>query len=240
MPGMKCARAIAVGVVILGAIGLGRAVALRGTQLPPAIRNGGGMRLMVAEENMQPTVRIVLPGQPDADRTITVIFPEHVTTKRIGSAEGEHLYLWQPGLQGTRPEWRETKQALSYEKDFEPGVHIVATATLEEDGVRFRYEFTNGSSVSYEMIYAVADRSMMYCRRSGRSVKRRRESRSTQKRLLQIGLAEVDGGGVVEGGEIGAQSLEQGGVGRGFSALGVEETIDGVGAGLSLDGFDDS
>jgi len=32
-----------------------------------------------------------------------------------------------------------------------------ATATLEEDGVRFRYQFDNRSKVAYEMIYAPTD-----------------------------------------------------------------------------------
>src|SRR5690349_9728496 len=34
---------------------------------------------------------------------------------------------------------------------------MVARATLEDDGVRFGYEFTNRSSVEYDMIYAVTD-----------------------------------------------------------------------------------
>jgi hypothetical protein len=36
-------------------------------------------------------------------------------------------------------------------------VHFVARATLEEDGVRFQYEFTNRSAAAYDMIYAVTD-----------------------------------------------------------------------------------
>jgi hypothetical protein len=37
---------------------------------------------------------------------------------------------------------QKTDHALEYERDFEPGVHMLATATLEEDEVRFRYELT--------------------------------------------------------------------------------------------------
>ena len=37
------------------------------------------------------------------------------------------------------------------------GIHMVARAPLENDGVRFAYEFTNRSKVDYDMIYAVTD-----------------------------------------------------------------------------------
>jgi len=46
---------------------------------------------------------------------------------------------------------------LQYEKDFQGGLHMLARATLEDDGVRFRYEFVNRSEISYEMIYAPTD-----------------------------------------------------------------------------------
>jgi hypothetical protein len=41
--------------------------------------------------------------------------------------------------------------------DFVDGLHMRATATLEEDGVRFRYQFDNRSKVAYQMIYAPTD-----------------------------------------------------------------------------------
>jgi hypothetical protein len=111
----------------------------------------------VAIENTQPVLRIILPGHPDNDRTIEVLFPEHVTARRKGSAEGEHLYVFQPGRRGERPVWQQVRQSLQYERDFKDGVHMLARATLEEDGVRFHYEFVNRSSATYEMIYAVTD-----------------------------------------------------------------------------------
>lgn len=131
--------------------------ALLGAQVPGGIQNAEGLRLLVADENRQPTLRIVLPGQPDTDRAIEVLFPEHVTARRQGAAEGEHLYLFQPGQQGALPDWQKAGQSLKYEKDFKSGVHMLARATLEDDGVRFHYEFQNRSSVAYEMIYAVTD-----------------------------------------------------------------------------------
>jgi len=127
------------------------------TLLPEPIRNSQGLRLIIAEENTQPALRIVLPGQPLSDRSIEIIFPEHVTARKAGSANAEQLYLFRPGMQGERPAWRRVGQSLQYEKELSGGVHFLAKATLEDDGVRFRYEFTNNSQASYDMIYAVTD-----------------------------------------------------------------------------------
>ena len=126
-------------------------------QLPTGIHNGTGLRLLIAPENNQPTLRILLPGSADTDRTITVLFPEHVTARRHGAAEAEHLYLFRSGGNGQRPAWQRVGNSLQYERDFEPGIHMVAQATLENDGVRFGYEFMNRSKVDYDMVYAVTD-----------------------------------------------------------------------------------
>ena len=113
------------------------------TQAPPAVQNASGMRLVVADENSYPTLRVVLPGHPDSDKTIEVIFPEHVTVRHVGDTEGKHLFLFQPGQHGDRPAWRQVGRSLQYEeKDFAGGLHMLATAMLEDDGVRFSYEFT--------------------------------------------------------------------------------------------------
>src|SRR5215831_7175979 len=66
----------------------------------PAVRNASGMRLLVASENTYPTLRVILPGRPDSDKTIEVIFPEHVTVRQSGETEGKHLLLFQLGQQG--------------------------------------------------------------------------------------------------------------------------------------------
>jgi hypothetical protein len=124
--------------------------------LPP-IRNSRGLSLLVADENVQPTLRVVLPGSADTDGAIEVIFPEHVSARMHGSTEAEHLYLFRPGRQGEHPSWREVKHSLEYERDFQKQIHFLARATLEEDGVRFHYEFTNHSDKRYDMIYAVTD-----------------------------------------------------------------------------------
>ena len=130
-------------------------VAVQG--LPPPIQNGTGLRLLVAAEDNQPSLHVALAGSADSGRTIYVLFPEHVTARRRGAQEAEHLYLFRAGRQGQRPRWRSIGNALQYERDFDPGIHMLARATLEEDGVRFSYEFVNRSKVDYDMIYAVTD-----------------------------------------------------------------------------------
>jgi len=126
-------------------------------QTPAAVQNASGTKLVVDSENTYPTLRIILPGRPDSDRAIEVIFPEHVTVRKSGDTEGKHLFLFQPCRQGDRPAWRQVGQSLQYEKDFEGGLHMLARATLEEDGVRLRYEFVNRSEAAYELIYAPTD-----------------------------------------------------------------------------------
>jgi hypothetical protein len=122
-----------------------------------SVRNGAGMQLMVAEENTQPTLRIVLPGRPSSDRSIQVIFPEHVTVRKRGDADARQLYLWRPGQVGERPMWRRSERSLEYERSLSDGVHVLARATLDEDGVRFHFRFRNQSEVTYDMIYAPID-----------------------------------------------------------------------------------
>ncbi|HEX9084558.1 MAG TPA: hypothetical protein VF836_07450, partial [Gemmatimonadaceae bacterium] len=90
-----------------------------------------------------------------SDREIEVVFPEHVTAVRQETTEAAQLYRWQPGVRGERPKWRRIPNALEYERDLPGRIHFLARATLEPDGVRFHYEFRNGSSVAYSMIYAV-------------------------------------------------------------------------------------
>src|SRR5437016_9929858 len=56
------------------------------------IRNVAGLRVLIANTE-NPALAVILPGYPDSDRSIDVIFPEHVTAKRRGNGEPEHLYL---------------------------------------------------------------------------------------------------------------------------------------------------
>src|SRR5438309_11364516 len=105
------------------------------------IRNAAGVKLSIAEEDTQPALAVVLPDIPGV--AIKVVFPEHVTVRRRGGSEGEQLYLYQPGKSGGRPVWRTAGQSLEYESDLKASVHLLARATLQEDGVLFHYELRN-------------------------------------------------------------------------------------------------
>jgi hypothetical protein len=120
------------------------------------IQNAGGLTLLVVPESPAPALRIVLPGHATTDRGIEVLFPEHVTAVRHGRTAGEQLYMFTAPT-GDRPAWRRAGRALEYERDLPGAVHLLARATLDEDGVRFHYEFSNRSGVAYDMIYAVTD-----------------------------------------------------------------------------------
>ena len=120
-----------------------------------------GIRLTVDEHNDLAAIRVLLPGQSDSDPGIFVLFPEHVTAREHGRVDSQQLYLFRPGRQSSRPAWRRSGHALEYQAEFPPGVRMVARATLEEDGVRYRYEFLNRSKIDYDMIQAVTDPRMV-------------------------------------------------------------------------------
>ena len=119
-----------------------------------AIRNAAGLQLLVATENTDPTLRITLPR---GAASFPVLFPEHVTSVKDGSNDGERLYMFSQGARGQRPQWRRVGSSLEYERDFPGDIHLLARATLEDDGVRLHYEFTNRSAVAYDNIYAPTD-----------------------------------------------------------------------------------
>jgi len=121
------------------------------------VRNAGGFQLLVVAENNQPTLRIVLPGRVTSDRSIEVLFPEHVTVVEHGNTAARQLYLFRPGQVGERPDWRRIGHSLEYQRDLQDGVHLLARATLERDGVLFHYEFSNSGKTAYDMILAVTD-----------------------------------------------------------------------------------
>jgi len=121
------------------------------------VRNSAGMQLKVVAENTYPTLRIVLPGHPISDRAIEIIFPEHVTVRPRGSTDAYQLYLFQPGQSGERPQWRRSERSLEYEKDFPGAGHMLARATLEEDGVRFHFRLSNKSDKTYDLMYVPID-----------------------------------------------------------------------------------
>jgi hypothetical protein len=126
-------------------------------QAPMSLVNSEGLQLSVSDDDTQPALRVALPGEP-AERTgFVILFPEHVTAKKKESTEAEHLYLFRPGRQGVAPVWKQAGHSFEYERDFSGGVHMLARATLQDDGVLFHYEFENRSDVDYAMFTAVTD-----------------------------------------------------------------------------------
>ena len=121
------------------------------------LRTTAGFQLLVVDSSVQPRLRIVLPGHPKSDSAIEVLFPEHVSAVKSGGNTVEHLYLGSSATAEDRPRWRRAGRSLEYERNLPHDVHLLARATLENDGVRFRYEFTNRSAIAYDMIYAVTD-----------------------------------------------------------------------------------
>src|SRR5262249_3147459 len=126
------------------------------TLTPATLHNKHGLQLLAVTDAVQPTVRVVLPGHAISDRSIQVLIPEHVTAVKHGSTNAEHLFLPGPG-RPERPAWRTAGRSLEYKLALPGDVDMVASAILEDDGVRFQYEFTNRSGISFDMIYAVTD-----------------------------------------------------------------------------------
>lgn len=120
-----------------------------------------GIHFQVVQEDTLPALKINLPGQPASDPGILVLFPEHVTAREHGKSDSEHLYVFRPGTQSSRPAWRRTGQSLEYDMELRGGVRLIARATLEGDGIRFHYDFSSQSKSDYDMIQAVTDPRMI-------------------------------------------------------------------------------
>jgi hypothetical protein len=125
-------------------------------QEPMSLANSEGLRLSISETDTQPALTIALPAESNRP-AIEILFPEHVTAKKNGNADAEHLYLFRPGLQGEKPRWKRSPDSFEYQREFSPGIHMLARATLQDDGVLFHYEFENRSDVDYTMITAITD-----------------------------------------------------------------------------------
>jgi len=117
-----------------------------------------GIRVEIADREA-PALRIAIAGRPASDPGILVIFPEHVTARRHGEAEARHLYLYRS--EGLHPLWRIRGRVLEYTAILGPGLTMTARATLENDGVRYHYQFSNRSRIDYDMMQAVTDPRMI-------------------------------------------------------------------------------
>ena len=81
------------------------------------IQNAAGLWLLVATDHTSPALRVILPGRPTSDRSIEILFPEHVTVVKQGQGSAQQLYLFRPGQRGDRPLWRRSSASLEYERD---------------------------------------------------------------------------------------------------------------------------
>ena len=120
------------------------------------VHNSSGLRMSVDTDDGNPALTIVVPDGPEGVRSSKILFPEHVTVRAHGQKEQEHLYIFRGGTQGYLPDWKQTDNALEYSRDFGQ-IHLVARATLKEDGIVFHYEFTNHSGIDYDMVTAITD-----------------------------------------------------------------------------------
>src|SRR5437763_5439497 len=97
--------------------------------------NKEGLRLSISETDTDPALTIALPVGSSSQPEIRVLFPEHVTARKKGDTDSERLYLFRPGRQVEKPQWKRTRDSFEYERDFPVGIHMLARVTLEEDGV---------------------------------------------------------------------------------------------------------
>jgi hypothetical protein len=147
-----------IGLLVVAGLGIGfNNVSNEDVVEDLVIRNAAGMQLAVVNENADPTLRLILPGQPSSDRSIEILFPEHVTVRPQGKTDAYQLYMFQGVNSGERPKWRKSEHALEYEQTFPGKIGMLARATLEEDGIRFHFRFSNLSDKKFDLVYAPID-----------------------------------------------------------------------------------
>lgn len=121
-----------------------------------SVSNASGLTIRVANEHADPSLWLSVPDEAAGQDAVLVLLPEHVTVRRRGTREAEHLYLWRP-QSGSRPNWMQVHNVLQYEEEFVPGIHFLAQVSLEPDGVLYHYEFVNRSDVDFDSVQAVTD-----------------------------------------------------------------------------------
>ncbi len=120
------------------------------------LRNSAGIEISVDAADTDPALLVTVPDGLRTAPSGKILFPEHLTVRAHGHADAQHLYLYRPGRHGNPPHWSEHGNSLEYESEFN-GIHFLARASLAADGIVFRYEFANRSSVDYDMITAITD-----------------------------------------------------------------------------------
>ena len=126
-----------------------------------SVTNASGVTIRVATEHSDPSLWLNVSDEPSGQDAVLVLLPEHVTVRRRGTNEAEHLYLWQPDRSGSSSSWTHVRNTLQYEKEFAPGIHFLAQVSLEPDGVLYHYEFVNHSDVDFDSVQAITDPRMI-------------------------------------------------------------------------------
>ncbi len=126
-----------------------------------SVANASGLTIRVAKEHADPSLWLSVPGEVSGQDAVLVLLPEHVTVRKRGTSEAEHLYLWRPGPSGSRPNWRQVRNVLQYEAEFAPDIHFLAQLSLEPDGVLYHYEFVNRSNEDFDSVQAVTNPRMI-------------------------------------------------------------------------------
>jgi hypothetical protein len=125
------------------------------------VANPSGLNMRVAEEDSDPTLWLNVPDEASGQDAVLILLPEHVTVHKHGSNDAQHLYLWRAGEHGALPHWVRTGNALQYEVDLASGMHFLARAYLQPDGILLHYEFVNNSGVDFDSVQAVTDPRMV-------------------------------------------------------------------------------
>ena len=118
-----------------------------------ARRESGGLQLVAVTAAAEPTLRVVLPGRPTSDRSIEVRVPGARDGRQTRQYGGRTLFGPAPTRRAVQSHGG-LPDARSYERDLPGPVHLLARATLEDDGVRFQNKLTSRSSTAYDMITA--------------------------------------------------------------------------------------
>ena len=121
-----------------------------------AVRNAAGLAMRVDTRDTDPELKISVPGRTGNGRSFDILVPEHVTVRAQGMNEAVHLYVFGPGAHGAAPHWTREGASLGYTSELGP-LQFSARATLQDDGILFRYDFQNRSSSAYDFVTAITD-----------------------------------------------------------------------------------
>ena len=115
-----------------------------------------GLRLSVINKEC-PLLNLLLPHQLSSERGIEIEFPEHVTGVNKEKGVVEHLYLASRGSLNRRtlPVWSVKNNTLTYETILNDSILMVAKARLDSNGIKYSYQFTNQSNITYQRFQAV-------------------------------------------------------------------------------------